>query len=341
MPDKREQEFENLMSRLGGHMSPEQQAQVRQAFAQAPEAMALLGEEVLAKQDYGRLIREANGLRTQAQAEAQRIEQERQELAELATKVQEYERYLQSTALPRDQYEQLKQERDLLANKVAQLSTQYPALAEELELEPSSNGGTKTMPASNEGNQNQPFGGQAGQQAPSTPFQPVNTIAYQRDQQNMAALAMLTPAAMNDLAVKHQQLFGEPLADMTSLIKDATSSGRSIEDVWTEKYQVAERMQKLDAERVEQEVQTRVKAELAKALSGQVVNGGVGTLPGSAQSPFLQRLQPGADGRDPFAPDPNRIANQGTGVGEGARRAAEAWQSGKYRNEKFDLLTTS
>lgn len=341
MPDKREQEFENLMSRLGNHMSPEQQAQVRQAFSQSPEAMNLLGEEVLAKQDYGKLIREANALRIQAQTEAQQVARERAELAELATKVQEYETYLQSNALPRDQYEQLKQERDLLANKVAQLSSQYPALAEELDLEPSSNGGTKTMPTSTEGNQNQPLGGQAGQQAPSNPFKPVDALVYQKDQQNMAALAMLTPAAVHDLSVKHQQLFNEPLADVTSLIKDATASGKNIEEIWAEKYQVAERIQKLDAERVEAEVQTRVKAELAKALSGQVVNGGVGTLPGSAQSPFLQRLQPGPDGRDPYAPDMNRIANQGTGVGEGARRATEAWQSGKYRGERFDLLTTS
>ncbi len=331
MPDKREQEFENLMSRLSGHMTPEQQAQVRQAFSQSPAALHLLGEEVLAKQDYHRLIQ-------QTQAESQSLAREKAELAELATKVQEYETYLNSQALPRDQYEQLKQERDLLASKVAQLSTQYPALAEDLTLEPSStpNGGNQIMP-------NQQNGGRQESVAPpQNPIQPVNQLKYQQDQQNMAALAMLTPAAVNDLAVKHQQLFGTPLGNMTELIQEATSTGRSMEELWAEKYKVADRLQALDAERVENEVQARVKAELAKQLSAAALNGSPGINPGADQirSPFLNTLQPPVEGRPAFSPDATRIANQGTGQGEAARRATEAFISGKYKNERFDLLTS-
>ena len=122
-------------------------------------------------------------------------------------------------------------------------------------------------------NQNSNTGAQSPVAPPASPIQHVTQIAWNQDKQSLAALAMLSPAAQHDLAVRHQQLFNAPLPNMTELVNKAASTGQSLEAVWAEDYKVADRQQQLQNERLEATVQERVDAELAKRTSTLAMNG--------------------------------------------------------------------
>lgn len=346
MADKRQEQFDSLMARLEAKMPPEAAAQVKAAFAIAPEAALELGEGFLAKEDYGRHIREVT--------EKERLlAEEQNRVVELAKQVSGYEAQLRTSFMPRDQYDAAVAERNRLQQQLDQLSTEYPTLVQELGLTPATTptgtGDNNNMFTHNNSgnnqnqNQNQSPANPAAQ--PVAPIRNITAPEWDQDKRNLAALAILSPAEQHDLAVRHQQVFGTQLPNMKELVNAAASTGRSLEDVWAEKYDVAAQLQKLEQERFEKTVQERTDQEVAKRLGASVVNGGTG-IPNNhnVMSPFLQRIQPGQDPAQvqgvAGAPDMTRIANQGTGQGAAANAATQAYLSGKYRNEKFDILTS-
>jgi len=348
MPDKRQEQFDALMGRISSHLPPEGVEQIKSVFAAAPQAALQLGEEVLAKSDYTRRVQEV------ALTE-QQLAQERTALTELSTKVSQYDAYLQQNYLPRDQYEAVVAERNRFATQFEQLTSQYPTLMEELGLPTGTQHSQSQNQNQNQGDQqvnNQFQNPNPGVQptppaAPSTPTNPiqhVTQLAWNQEKQSLSALAMLSPAIQHDLAVRHQQLFGAPLANLTEIVNEAGSSGRSLEDIWAEKYNVAARQQQLAAEQLEATVAERVNTELAKRTSAMAINGGgipnngllSPFLTGNANIPQDQLASPGNGIGG--APDMTRIANQGSGRGTAAQAATAAYLSGKYANEKFDII---
>lgn len=196
---------------------------------------------------------------------------------------------------------------------------------------------------------NLPNGGQVAtpqtQQPVQNPIRNVTELQWNTDKQQLAALSILSPAAQHDLAVRHQKLYGTPLENMTEIVQESANTGQPLEQVWAAKYNVTERLQQLENERIESTVSQRVDAELAKRMSAGIIGGTTGVNANQMQSPFLQRMPAPVEGQaaQPSvtgAPDLTRIANQGSGQGTAATRAAEAYLSGKYKNERFDILTT-
>lgn len=330
MPDKRQEQFDLLMGRISSHLPPEKVEQLKGIFTEAPEAALQLGEEVLAKSDYTRSIQ-------QVQQDRQQLQQEKEQLTALSTKVNEYDQYLQQNYLPREDYEKVLAERNQFQSRFDQLSQSYPSLLEELELTPSK-GETTIMP-------NQPAqpGGVASVVPPQNPIRNVTELQFNQANQNLAALSILSPAAQHDLAVRHQKLYGQPLENMTEIVQETASTGKSLEEVWASKYNVAEQLKKLENERIEQLVSERVNAEVSAKISASVAGGAIGIPNNGTLSPFLQRLsneQASAPGNGVVgAPDPNRIANQGTGQGTAAQNATAAYLSGKYKDERFSLIS--
>jgi len=335
MADKRQEQFDALMGRISSHLPADKVETLKGIFTEAPQAALQIGEEVLAKSDYTRRVQEVA-------ATEQRLATEQAALTALSTRVSEYDAYLQQNYLPRDQYESVVAERNRLATQFEQLSQHYPSLVEDLGLPSHNSQGAQTD--MNNQNPTQPAA-PAALSAPVNPIQHVTQLAWNQDKQNLAALAMLSPAAQHDLAVRHQQLFNTPLANMTEIVNKAASTGRALEEVWAEDYKVPERQQQLQAEHLEATVKQRVDEEMAKRASAMALNGGGIPNNGGMISPFLQGNahipedqlgQPGVGIGG--APNMQRIANQGTGMGVAARAAADAYLSGKYANERFNIV---
>lgn len=345
--DKRQAEFDALMTRLSSHIPAEQQTVLQEVFTKAPEAALLLGEEVMAKSDYTRNIQ-------QVMADRTTLEAERAALTDLSNKVQQYDQYLQTAYVPREDFDRLSAERAQLMGQIEQISTSYPSLVEELGLPSTATTATTTatqngatMPFNTNNGGGQPAPGQtqqtqSHQQQVANPIRNVTEMQWTQDKQQLAALSILSPAAQHDLAVRHKQVFGTDLPNMTELVQESANTGRPLEQIWAEKHNVAARMQELENQRIEQTVQERVEAELSKRISQAVVGGNTGLLP--SNSPFVQRMTPGqspADAATAGAPSLERIANQGTGAGSAALQATQKYLAGAYKNEKFDMLSTS
>jgi hypothetical protein len=335
MADKRQEQFESLMTRLGSLMPADAVAQLKTSFEAAPEAALMLGEGFLAKEDYGRVIREAS-------ANRDALAQERAQVADLAKKVNDYDQHLQSAYLPRDQFEQVTQERNLLQAQLDQLKTAYPQVVEDLGLTPI--GGNSQM---NNQQQNQNGNGNGQHSAPPAPVQsPIRNVSepfFNQQMQQAQALAVLTPAALHDLSVKHQQLFGsdKPLTNMTALVNQSLEQGKTLEQVWAETYDVPAQITKLENDRIEQLVQQRTESEVAKRIGQAVVGGATGLgQNGQVGSLFLRdQGQPMESRQLTGAPDMTRIANQGSGHSSTVQKATEAYLSGKYKDAKFDILS--
>lgn len=334
MSDKRQQGFDSLMERLSTHLSPEQVTQIRGVFAEAPDAMNLVGEEVLAKSAY---TREAQQLATQRQ----QLLHEQQNLADLAVKVTAYDEYLRTNHVTADQFAQLKAERDSYQSQIEQLKREYPELAEAL---PATQFGAPTsQPPQTQGaamNNNPNNPNNFNTQAPTLPPSlGVTSAQWNADKQNLAAMALLAPATQLDIAARHQMLFGTPIPNMTALVQESAASGKPLEEVWQQSYNVSAKLAEIEAAKMNAEVDRRVQDELAKRLGGAVLNG-TPTIQQGGGSPFLNGFTAPftPDAPNANAPDPTRIANQGTGYGTAAQRATEAVLSGKYKGERFDLL---
>lgn len=326
MSEKRQQEFQNLMTRLSSHLTPEQAQKINEVFTASPNAALALAEETMAKADYTRNIQEVQQQRLQLQQEQARV-------TELAEKVSQYDNYIQSNSIPRDQYESLMAERNAFASQIEQIKSTYPDMEWDVETPSKPNGGTMT----NQQLQNQTPG---VTNPPANPIKPVSELQFNQQIQQVVAMTALTPAAINDLSVKHQQLFGTHLPNATELVNRALAEGKDINQIWSEEYKVPERMAQLEEERFNITVQAKVDEELAKRISQGIIAGN-NTIGHDYQSPFLQQRMLPPDQRTGVngAPDPNRIANQGTGVGTAATNAAAAYLSGKYKGEKFSLLS--
>lgn len=329
MADKRQEQFDALLGRISSHLPAEKLEQLKGIFTEAPEAALLLGEEAMAKSDYTRNIQ-------QVREQQQQLAAERTQVAQLGNKVNEYDEYLRNNSVTREQYEQLMTERNQYQAQFDHLKATYPELGDQLSLA----GTTIVNPANNGGHMPNNQNGAA--QPPANPIRNVSELQYQQSTQQLTALAALSPATQLDLAAKHQALFGQPMTNMTELVTESMQTGRTLEDVWMEKHNVASRIQKLEAERFDQTVKAKVDEELAKRIGASVVSGNAGGANSQFISPFLKGMElPPEQRQGPTgAPDQTRIANQGTGVGTSAQQAAAAYASGKYKNEKFDLLSS-
>lgn len=325
MADKRQEQFDALMGRISSHLPAEKVEQLRGIFSETPEAALQLGEEVLAKSDYTRSIQ-------QVQAQRQELETERANLAALANKVNEYESYLANNSVTRAEYDQLMAEKATYQQQLDHLKRENPELEFSL-AGTTTQGGQQQMITNNGGTQNPP-------QKPENPIKSVSELHFNQQMNQAVALAALSPAAQLDLAAKHQQLFpNQPLSNMTALVQESMATGKSLEEVWSEQYKVPERIEALNKERFEQEVSQRVEAEIVKRVGAGIVSGNIGGNTDAYNSPFLQQLQvPIEQRRGPAgAPDPIRIANQGTGQGSAAQAATAAFLSGKYKGERVEL----
>ncbi len=332
MLDKREEEFNALMGRISSHLPADKVEQLRGIFTESPQAALLVGEEVLAKSDYTRRVQ-------QVAAQQQQLQAEQAKLTELSGKINEYDAYLRTSHVSREDYDSLAAERARLQTAFEQLSQEYPSIVDDLSL-PTSTSNSNSNPSSGANVMPTPTSGNPSN--PSNPVKSVSELQWNQDKQSLAALAMLSPAAQHDLAVKHQQLFGSQIGNMTEIVQEAANTGRSLEEVWGDKYNVSARMEEVKQAEINSLVEERTKAELAKMLSAGAVGGGVGVPNTNIGSPFLQRLAP-ADGQPSAAlgaPDMNRVANQGTGQGSAAQAATAAYLQGKYKNERFDMLNT-
>lgn len=123
-------------------------------------------------------------------------------------------------------------------------------------------------------------------------------LTHEQFNQEVAAYPFLA-AELHDLGVKHQQLFGSPLGDTTAIVKAALDSAREaekykdpgrlkkIDQVWEEKYNVAQKRTEIAKAAEDTRVEQRVQEELTKRASQQhsspIPNAG---LPGS---PALSR----------------------------------------------------
>lgn len=331
MPDKRQEQFDSLMTRLGSLMPAEAVTQLKTTFEAAPEAALMLGEGFLAKEDYGRVIREAS-------ANRDALASERQQVADLAKKVNDYDQHLQSAYLPRDQYEQVTNERNQLQAQLDQLKTAYPQVVEDLGLTPT--GGNNKVNT----NQNNNGGNHPNPPAPvASPIRNVSEPYFNQQMQQNQALAVLTPAVVNDLNVKHQRLFGvdKPIDNMVALVQQSLTENKTLEQVWAETYDVPAQITKLENDRIEQLVQQRTESEVAKRIGQAVVGGATGLgQNGQVGSLFLRDQGQPMDQRQlTGAPSMERIANQGSGHSSTVQKATEAYLSGKYKDARFDILS--
>lgn len=333
MSDKRQQGFDSLMERLSTHLSQEQANQIRSVFAAAPDAMNQLGEEVLAKSAY---TREAQ----QLAAQRQQLLQEQQSLADLAAKVTAYDEYLRTNHVTAEQFAQLKAERDNYQSQFEQLKQTYPELADTLPATQFGAPTSTTQPQHQGAVMNNNPNSNSNPNANQSPLATlgVTSAQWQADKQNLAAMALLAPATQLDIAARHQTLFGTPIPNMTALVQESAASGKPLEEVWQQSYNVPAKLAELEAAKLSAEVDRRVQDELAKRLGGAVING-TPTQQHSG-SPFLTGFTAPYSPEAPQAnaPDMARIANQGTGHGTAAQRATEAVLSGKYKGERFELL---
>lgn len=329
MADRRQDEYTALMGRISSHLPAEKLEQLKGIFAESPEAALLLGEETLAKSDYTRSIQQ---VRQQELA----LAAERQQVAQLGNKVNEYDEYLRATAVSREDYERLSNERNQFQFQLDHLKANYPELGDQLSLVGTTSNVGANMNTNNNG------GVPASTARPENPIRSVSELDYRQTTNNLTALAALSPATQMDLAVKHQSIFGQPMANMTELVTESMQTGRTLEDVWMEKHNVASKIQELETQRFNQTVETKVNEELAKRIGVNVVSGNAGVNNNGLLSPFLKGMDVPVEQRQGpnGAPDPGRMANQGTGQGTAAQNATAAYLSGKYRDTKFDILST-
>lgn len=328
MSEKRQQEFDALMGRISSHLTPEQQEQIRGVFTASPNAAYALAEETMAKSDYTRNIQEVN-------AQRQELSSQQAAVAELSQKVSDYDTYMQQNYLPRADYEKVLAERNQFQATLDGLKAANPDVDFSM-FENTPNGGQQQM-----NNQQQP---QNHQQLPVPPVNPIRNITepqFQQFAQQTVALAALAPATQIDIANRHQALFGTPITDLRGLVNEAMTTGRDLQELWAEKYNVSAKEAEIQKQVIENEIESRVNAEVAKRVSQGIISGAAGVIADQHRSPFLQGLNVPLEQRQGVtgAPNLDRIANQGSGRGEAAMRATEAYTSGKYANEKFSLIS--
>lgn len=138
-------------------------------------------------------------------------------------------------------------------------------------------------------------------------------------------------SAMRSLEREHERLFGPGNSpDFDALIAENERTGKPLRDLWEAQYKVPEKRQEIESASRESEIEKRTNERLTQLLSEANLPG-AGGKGGFARegSPVLSGLkkvitQPAAD---------QTSAVETSRPGDLARRAAQAWAEGKYRQQ--------
>lgn len=151
---------------------------------------------------------------------------------------------------------------------------------------------------------------------PAKPTPSIDTSKFvTRDEANNLALL---DAAIHDLNVEHQKLFGTPLPGAVQLVQEAMAAGTKLTEFWANKYRVEDRRKEIAQadfnKRVEEEVTKRIAAHSADSI------------PGSHLRPDLaQHASPIFREGGFKAPDKDHLS------GGGVSAAVAAFNAGKFR----------
>lgn len=225
-----------------------------------------------------------NGMATQAAmskaqqeaAEARRqVEALRQDHLAQTEAIAAYKEYLESSAVPYDQYMAAKSELELAQAQLARTNSRLNELGIDYDDPTSKPQGKQMNTQDNQNGQNGQYQNrQTNTQnpAPRPPFEYV-TVERQREAfDHLAGGVLIESAKQAVMLAEHQRLTGQEL-DLVALSQEATRQGIPPSQLWEQRYDIpklrAEHAQKAQEDKIEYQVRERV----AKALSEERMAG--------------------------------------------------------------------
>jgi len=321
--------FDKWLQSQEANFSKEDYEQLRALYQKSEPAQQFTATAVMMRDDYGK-----NGRELQQRLSA--IEADAQKLLTYENELKEWEAHLASNTVSREQYDAIQREREQLARNYQAVEARLKGMGIEdlLEAENSNESPQpeqRAMPTNNNHSNN---GNNQPSQSPIA--YATDAVVNQRIQEAAISTAMID-ATMSDLREEYTLLTGKPLpADRRSLLAEALTAGKPLEDYIQEKFDFNKLRTDKQAADMNAEVERRVQQQVAQRLSErQLPTGG-----GFAQSPVLaqtlQAVQQAAAGNDPKAGLP-LFAKPGQ-PGRAAARATEAFLTGKYNGHGFNPM---
>lgn len=283
MPFELEQWLNDLAKQ--GDLTPEELAGLKPVLSK-PGATKFLEESTLRQADYSRRQNEVS-------------EKERQTLA-LQNQLIDWKKTAEQKVQEATGTAKQKQAAlDVIAAKVREKASEYgldPAEILPADASVTPTGTTTTTP-----------------QNPITDY--LRKEDWNKDLESIRKQFPMLPAALMDLQVQHQKLFGGPLENSSAIVAKAMQVGKPIQEVWEEEFKVEDRRKQIQ----EQQIQDRVNAAVAEKERQLRSELQLPTpRPDQAHSPVLTKFQSG--GSDQKRPEMSA-----------AEVAAAAFNEGKYR----------
>lgn len=348
-------------------LPPEDYAKLQQMFdpskLPAP-AMDYAANGVMLRNDYNRNNAQLNSREAALNQREQQIQTLERQQAEYDQQIQEWESHLESNTVSRAEFSRAQTELAALREFKDQANARLSELGvggllDDLEPE-------GTDPTNPYGQSQNPTPGQAqngnghkpnqvhrttstrvqppqppeeGEEMPNqNPTQNGNrqspvryvTVAQHQQSVNEAALSgTLVAAQLLQLQQEYLELTGKPLPNAAQLVKEAVQNGIYLTDYIEGQLNIpALRLEAANKAR-EAEIEKEVNKRLGEMATSQRLPG-LQTRNDYYQSPIVENLvgaKVAAEGQDPLSSKPNFNRK-----GEGARRAAEAFNQRKYQN---------
>lgn len=310
-------------------MSPEDFTQLKKIYGANERAQEVVAPTVMMRADFSRRSHEQN---SDFQARVNELNTKAAQVAEYDRQLQDLEAHIQTNFVPAAELARLNEEKAQLERYRAHTEAKIRGLGlDELINGLEEEGELPPMPT----NPNDPKrpaapNGQNGYQGP-TADRFVTRTAFEKEVNQAGVAYLIGNAALLDLDDEFRQLTGKGLPNRQNLIVEAAQAGKPLVDYIESKFEIAKlRVDKANADR-EAEINRRAEELAAKKLSeARLPIGNSGFEGSGVLSDTVRAMNNVAPGERPTE---GIFARPGM-PGRGAQRAAEAFLSGKYRNQQ-------